>query len=231
MRRATGWIPNASFGSVGGGPSDPTRRAVGSRTARSKAKQRTEKEPRLERSLERFRQLVTILHVFKRYDPCLGLACRLKRGDPSGARDVGDWDALFDNPGDSSAQDTLHLLQHSTLRSAQAAQAWAEEFDQLARRARDGSPCKGSEWLRRNKYECKNGRRDIDRARRSAVDALAKQVKINAAKAKKREEGKRKKQKRVSNQKSQMKRPARSVIGRARAMTQNLAELLRPPNR
>ena len=85
--------------------------------------------------------------------------------------------------------------------------------------------------MRRNKYECKHGRRDIDRARRSAVDALAKQVKKNAAKAKKREEGKRKKQKRVSNQKSQMKRPARSKIGRAREMSQNLAELLRPPNR
>jgi superfamily II DNA or RNA helicase len=246
LRRATGWIPNASVGSVGCGPSDPTRRAAASRTARSKAKQRTEKEPRLERSLERFRQLVTILHVFKRYDPCLGLACRLKRGDPSGAHalrseggtpartgpaDAGDWDALFDNPDESSAQDTLHLLRHSTLRSAQAAQAWAEEFDKLARRARDNSPCKGSEWLRRNKYECKHGRRDIDRARRSAVDALAKQVKKNAAKAKKREEGKRKKQKRVSNQKSQMKRPARSKIGRAREMSQNLAELLRPPNR
>ena len=174
--------------------------------------------------------------MFKRYDPCLGAACRLKRnegGTPAwtGPANGEEWDALFENPSGSSAKDALHFLEHSTLRSAQAAQTWAEEYEKLARRARAGSPCKSSKWLARSKYECSKGSNEVYRARRSVVDALVKQVNKNAAKAKKHEGAKLKRTKQLSNQKSNMKRPARSATGRASQMSRNLADMLRLSNR
>ena len=178
LQSIVGWLPAADPWPACSAPPKP-RQPCGHRKSRTQSADEGQDLPRL-KAMQR--HISAVIRVFMNHDPCIGISCAEARGYVSACGGHGGWEAFFEQ---SDSINTAAILSSISTRPGQTAQAyidWSKNFAAIAKRARNGSPCRGSQWLFR--YRGKARRKKLDAARSHAFDELDALVRQNRSREK-----------------------------------------------